>query len=211
MPAILLTEAARENLLMVFEAAKEEGALGPSPVDEHLKHALAWAEILPEPKRFVALGSGGGVPGLILAMLFPDSEAVLIDARRRRSANLEISVHTLGLGERVSVLCARAEEAGRDPDLRGGFDLVVARSFGSPAITAECAAPFLAVGGSLSVSEPPSASDDRWQLDGLKSLGLAKPELHRIGEAGFMVSQLETLCPDRYPRRNGMPEKRPLW
>ena len=211
MPAILLTEAARENLLMVFEAAKEEGALGPSPVDEHLKHALAWAEILPEPKRFVDLGSGGGVPGLILAMLFPDSEAVLIDARRRRSANLEISVHTLGLGERVSVLCARAEEAGRDPDLRGGFDLVVARSFGSPAITAECAAPFLAVGGSLSVSEPPSASDDRWQLDGLNALGLAKPELHRIGEAGFMVSQLETLCPDRYPRRNGMPEKRPLW
>jgi len=211
MPAILLTEAARENLLMVFEAAKEEGALGPSPVDEHLKHALAWAEILPEPKRFIDLGSGGGVPGLILAMLFPDSEAVLIDARRRRSANLEISVHTLGLTERVSVLCARAEEAGRDPEMRGGFDLVVARSFGSPAITAECAAPFLAVGGSLSVSEPPSASDDRWQLDGLKSLGLAKPELHRIGEAGFMVSQLETLCPDRYPRRNGMPEKRPLW
>jgi len=211
MPAILLTEAARENLLMVFEAAKEEGALGPSPVDEHLKHALAWAEILPEPKRFIDLGSGGGVPGLILAMLFPDSEAVLIDARRRRSANLEISVHTLGLTERVSVLCARAEEAGRDPELRGGFDLVVARSFGSPAITAECAAPFLAVGGSLSVSEPPSASDDRWQLDGLNALGLAKPELHRIGEAGFMVSQLETLCPDRYPRRNGMPEKRPLW
>lgn len=211
MPAILLTEAARENLLMVFEAAKEEGALGPSPVDEHLKHALAWAEILPEPKRFVDLGSGGGVPGLILAMLFPDSEAVLIDARRRRSANLEISVHTLGLGERVSVLCARAEEAGRDPELRGGFDLVVARSFGSPAITAECAAPFLAVGGSLSVSEPPSASDDRWQLQGLTALGLAKPELHRIGEAGFMVSQLETLCPERYPRRNGMPEKRPLW
>lgn len=211
MPAILLTEAARENLLTVFEAAKEEGALGPSPVDEHLKHALAWAEILPEPKRFVDLGSGGGVPGLILAILFPNSEAVLIDARRRRSANLEISVHTLGLGERVSVLCARAEEAGRDPELRGGFDLVVARSFGSPAITAECAAPFLAVGGSLSVSEPPSASDDRWQLEGLNALGLAKPELHRIGEAGFMVSQLETLCPDRYPRRNGMPEKRPLW
>ncbi len=211
MPAILLTEAARENLLMVFEAAKEEGALGPSPVDEHLKHALAWAEILPEPKRFVDLGSGGGVPGLILAMLFPDSEAVLIDARRRRSANLEISVHTLGLTERVSVLCARAEEAGRDPELRGGFDLVVARSFGSPAITAECAAPFLAVGGSLSVSEPPSASDDRWQLDGLKSLGLAKPELHRIGEAGFMVSPLEALCPEQFPRRNGMPEKRPLW
>jgi 16S rRNA (guanine527-N7)-methyltransferase len=211
MPAILLTEAARENLLMVFEAAKEEGALGPSPVDEHLKHALAWAEILPEPKRFIDLGSGGGVPGLILAMLFPDSEAVLIDARRRRSANLEISVHTLGLTERVSVLCARAEEAGRDPELRGGFDLVVARSFGSPAITAECAAPFLAVGGSLSVSEPPSASDDRWQIDGLKSLGLAKPELHRIGEAGFMVSRLEALCPEQFPRRNGMPEKRPLW
>jgi 16S rRNA (guanine527-N7)-methyltransferase len=211
MPAILLTEAARENLLMVFEAAKEEGALGPSPVEEHLKHALAWAQILPEPKRFVDLGSGGGVPGLILAMLFPDSEAVLIDARRRRSANLEISVHTLGLTERVSVLCSRAEEAGRDPEMRGTFDLVVARSFGSPAITAECAAPFLSVGGSLSVSEPPSASDDRWQSDGLKSLGLGDPELHRIGEAGFMVSRLEAICPERFPRRNGMPEKRPLW
>ena len=144
-------------------------------------------------------------------MIAGRSEAVLIDARRRRSANLEISVHTLGLTERVTVLCARAEEAGRDPELRGGFDLVVARSFGSPAITAECAAPFLSVGGSLSVSEPPSASDDRWQEEGLSALGLAKPELHRIGEAGFMVSRLDALCPERYPRRNGMPEKRPLW
>ena len=63
-------------------------------------------------------------------------------------------VRGLWLGDRVEVWCGRAERLGRDAHRRGAFDAVVSRGFGAPAITAECAAPFLRVGGQLVVSEP---------------------------------------------------------
>jgi 16S rRNA (guanine527-N7)-methyltransferase len=105
---------------------------------------------------------------------------------------------------------ARAEEAGHRPVLRGSMDLVVARSFGPPAVTAECASPFLRVGGWLVVSEPPSAPQDRWPDGGLAELGL------RNGGAVHSDRSFKTLvqdrpCPDRYARRNGVPAKRPLF
>ena len=206
-----LTESQRALLLTVLETVKGEGALGPGPVAEHLDHALAWAGVLPVPTHFIDLGSGGGLPGLVLALAFPDSRALLLDARARRTESLERSVEILGLGDRVRVHLRRTEEAGRDPSFRGAFDLAVARGFGPPPATAEAAAPFLSVGGTLSVSEPPEARADRWPSDGLAELGLAPAEERRDGEAGFMVTTLISACPDRYPRRTGIPEKRPLW
>ena len=56
--------------------------------------------------------------------------------------------------------------------MRESFDVVVARSFGRPAMTAECAAPFLLRGGHLVVSEPPGAVEGRWSAEGLAGLGL---------------------------------------
>jgi len=206
-----LTDPQRALLLTVLETVKEEGALGPGPVEEHLEHALAWADAVPVPHRFIDLGSGGGLPGLVLATVFPESRALLLDAKARRTESLERSVEVLGLGARVAVHLGRSEEAGRDPALRGAFDLAVARGFGPPPATAEAAAPFLAVGGTLSVSEPPEARPDRWPEAGLAELGLGPARSVRAGSAGFMVTTLVGACPDRYPRRTGVPEKRPLW
>ena len=198
-------------LLSVLETVKGEGALGPGPVEEHLDHALAWAGVLPEPERFIDLGSGGGLPGLVLATVFPRSEALLLDAKVRRTESLERSVGILGLADRVRIHLDRSEEAGRDPRFRGAFDLVVARGFGPPPATAEAAAPFLRAGGILSVSEPPEARSDRWPDAGLAELGLGPAEVIRADTAGFMVARMAGVCPDRYPRRIGVPEKRPLW
>ena len=206
-----LTDPQRALLLTVLETVKGEGALGPGPVEDHLHHALAWAEVLPAPSRFIDLGSGGGLPGLVLALVFPGTRATLLDARARRTESLQRSVEVLGLGDRVEVHLGRTEEAGRDPALRGAFDLAVARGFGPPPATAEAAAPFLMPGGVLSVSEPPEARSDRWPTDGLAELGFGPAEHIRHGEAGFMVTRLAGSCPDRYPRRTGVPEKRPLW
>jgi 16S rRNA (guanine527-N7)-methyltransferase len=207
-----LTDADRALLLTVLGTAKEEGALGPGPVEEHLDHALGWAEALPYPAvRFADLGSGGGVPGLVLALAMPDATAVLIDARARRCESLDRALEVLGIGDRVEVVAGRAEELGRRDDLRASFDLVVARGFGPPPATAECAAPLLRLGGHLSVSEPPESRDDRWPPDGMAELGFSPPRVERVGGSGYMVVELVHPCSDRYPRRNGIPEKRPLW
>ena len=101
------------------------------------------------------LGAGGGLPGLVLAVQAPDLRLVLLDSARRSVDFLSWAVEELGIAARVEIVTARAEEVGRDERYRGRFSAVVARSFGKPAVTAECAAPLLKVGGRLIVSEPP--------------------------------------------------------
>ncbi len=137
----------------------------------------------------------------------PDLEVVLLDAMEKRTALLSEAVLVLGAADRVRVVTARAEVAGRDPALRGRLQAVTARSFGPPATTAECAAPLLAVGGRLVVSEPPDRPD-RWPTDAVAELGLVDaPD----APDGLRVLRQVTPCPDRYPRRNGLPAKRPLF
>jgi 16S rRNA (guanine527-N7)-methyltransferase len=163
--------------------------------------------------RIVDLGSGGGVPSLVLALRYPGSRWLLVESQRRRAAFLVEAVEQLGLADRVDVREARAEEVARSE--RGEATVVTARSFGPPPVTAECAAPLLRVGGWLVVSEPPASGDEhrssmRWPSDGLALLGLevvARPP----GDFRFVVLRSATPCPPAYPRRVGVPAKRPLW
>ncbi|MGH9005022.1 MAG: RsmG family class I SAM-dependent methyltransferase, partial [Acidimicrobiia bacterium] len=120
--------------------------------------------------RVLDLGSGGGVPGLVLAHELPALRIVLVDAAVRRCRFLREAIADVGLTGQVEVVEERAETAARHPTLRGAFDVVVARSFGAPALTAECAVGFLRLGGSLVVSEPPEASG-RWPPEALDELG----------------------------------------
>ena len=213
----------------VLERSRRLGFLGPGSVRVQIEHARAFAAgYRGTPSRVLDLGSGGGVPGLVLAAeVWTGSEFVLLDAGERRCAFLEGALADLGLGSRVRVVRARAEVAGRDPRLRGSFDAVVARGFGPPAVTAECAAPFLRPGGSLIVSDPPvdgqgstpnatapvakpSGPPERWPAEGLARLGLM---VERVWSEPFhhRVLRLEHPCPDRYPRRDGVPARRPLF
>jgi 16S rRNA (guanine527-N7)-methyltransferase len=155
----------------------------------------------------VDLGSGGGVPGLVLAVARPDLEILLVDSMERRCAFLSEAVGALGL-PRTQVVHSRAEDLGRS-DLRETVDAVVARSFGPPAVTAECAAPLLRVGGRLVVSEPPDAGP-RWPEDGLALLGLRLGARSAAPPVMQVVEQVHP-CPDDYPRRVGLPAKRPLF
>jgi 16S rRNA (guanine527-N7)-methyltransferase len=130
---------------------------------------------------------------------------------RRRCEFARGVVDDLGWAGRVEVRCERAEVLGREPGLRERFPVVVARSFGPPAVTAELAAGFLATGGLLVVSEPPEAEDDRWAPDGLARLGLGPAVRERHGGfAVVVISKTEPLS-ERFPRRTGVPGKRPLW
>ena len=208
-------------LVAVLEESQSQGFLGPGPVETHLDHARGFAAsaAVGAPHRLLDLGSGGGVPGLVLATLdWPSAEVVLLDAGERRCVFLAWAVDELGLAPRVAVRRARAEEAGREATLRGEFDLVVARSFASPAVTAECAAPFLRVGGKLVVSEPPEDDDAdastprvaRWPEEGLAEVGL-RPLARWTSPFVYQALEQVVPCADRYPRRTGIPAKRPLF
>lgn len=203
-----VTSAAVTTVADVLEQARAFGFLGPGPVAPHVEHALGFAAAFTSPpERFVDLGSGGGVPGLVLAEHWPEGHSVLLDSMERRTAFLAEAVAALGWENRVEVVRARAEEFGRAQ--RGAFDAVVARGFAPPAVTAECAAPLLRVGGLLVVSEPPDGGS-RWPADRVAQLGL-QDEGVLVASARYQVLRQSGTCPDTYPRRVGIPGKRPLW
>jgi 16S rRNA (guanine527-N7)-methyltransferase len=219
--------------------ARAWGFLGDGPLDVHVAHAQGFADAAeavategPDSLSgsigrdsqlgpWLDLGSGGGIPGLVLAHRWADSEAVLLESNERRARFLVEAVESQGWTDRIRVVPTRAELAGRDGALRGSFALVVARSFGPPPVTAECAAPFLRCGGLLIVSEPPSTEppgtnpagseeDVRWPAKGLADLGL-EPLTRWRDEFGYRVLRQVRECPDRFPRRVGVPAKRPLY
>ena len=165
----------------------------------------------------VDLGSGGGLPGLVVAARWPEATLELVEAGARRAAFLSRAVGRLGLSDRVTVLHQRAEVSGRQEGLRGGFDGALARSFGRPGVVAECAAPLLRVGGWLVVSEPPAGDDPgpdpesaRWPAGPLAQLGLVPVGVVHE-EFEYQTLRQECRCPDRFPRRNGVPAKKPLF
>jgi 16S rRNA (guanine527-N7)-methyltransferase len=200
------------DLLQVLTRAQVLGFLGPGAIQPHIEHAerflAAWTG--DPPAHALDLGAGGGLPGLVLALRWPASKWTYLDANQRRTVFLAEAVVDLDLLDRVDVERGRAEEAGQDSRFRARFDLVTARSFGPPAVTAECAAPFLRPGGTLIVSEPPDElmdGVDRWDVAGLAQLGLAR---ERRAHGCQVLRQVEP-CPSRYPRRVGIPNKRPLF
>ncbi len=199
-----------DTILEFWRAGQRISAVGPGPVEEQLTHSLAIAAQLVGPEIGVDLGSGAGVPGLALAGAWPSSRWTLVDASLRRANLLEDAVAALGWGGRVSVVHGRAEDLGRDDAHREHADLVTARSFGPPAVTAECGAPLVTLGGLLVVTEPPEHGD-RWPDAPLRTLGLV-PEASPVTDS-VRIQRLRKVdaVPDRYPRRAGMPAKRPLF
>jgi len=199
--------------------AQELGFLGQAPISTHVSRSLAFAEVAASVPTGLAvdLGSGAGIPGLVLASLWPHSTWVLVDSSQRRGRWLQSTVEDLGFAGRVNVLCERAEVLGRD-HLRCQACLVTARGFGPPGATAECAAPFLEPGGHLLVADPPAGSPkraERWPQNGLAALGLqlegTKAVATLAGPTSITSIVARAPCPQQYPRKNGLPAKRPLF
>lgn len=185
-------------------------AVGPGPLAAHLTHARRTAAVVDEAATVgLDLGSGAGIPGLALAGLRADMRWILVDSARRRVRVLADAVQAAGWSDRVEVVHQRAEllPAG---GYRAVADVVTARLFGPPAVTAECAAPLLVAGGQLLVTEPPDeAGESRWDVEGLAPLGLSSgrrwhdPEIQELRRTGDPES--------RFPRKPGVARKRPLW
>lgn len=198
-----------------LEISRERGFLSPQPLEPQIEHALgfiaAWNLISPTPpENFLDLGSGGGLPGLVLLQEW-NNKAVLMDAMEKRVAFLQEVVELDEAPGQAVAIQARAEVLSRDRNYTEAFDLVTARSFGPPAVTAECAVRFLRVGGLLIVSEPPDDNaPNRWPVEGLAILGFESLGRHRFG-AAFQILRKVSHTPSLYPRESGTPKKKPIF
>jgi 16S rRNA (guanine527-N7)-methyltransferase len=204
----------RADLLEVLDRARDRGFLGPGDPSEHLDHALGFVAAASAsggpPERVADLGTGGGVPGLVLAIEWPAAAVVLVESSVKRAAWLAEASSTLGFGGRVEVCAVRAEELAHDPSRREAFDLVTARSFAPPPVTAEIGAGLVAVGGTLIVSEPPDSAG-RWPEAALAELGFGPAAIRTAGAAHFALLAKVRDAPADVPRRRGRAVKRPRW
>ncbi len=160
--------------------AQRIGALGPRPIDDVIAHARAFVDALPPgTNRIIDLGSGAGVPGLVVAEALPEASLVLVDRRAKRTDALTIAVSALGWRPRVSVLCADVEAITHDPRHAANYDAVISRGFGPHETTLRLSAALVRPGGVVVVSEPPEGEPSRWRPDLVAELGLEGPE--RLG------------------------------
>jgi 16S rRNA (guanine527-N7)-methyltransferase len=204
------------ELIEVLGRAQSLRFLGPGDPADHLEHALGFADAVithlgSPPDRFCDLGTGGGIPGLVLVAGWPRSHGALVESAARRCAALEGWSRELGLEDRVEVLHGRAEYWANVEGYRETFQVVTARSFARPAITAEIASGLVRVGGTVVVSDPPDSQPDRWPADALRRLGLgpARPQVER-GAHFSCLAKVSPVGPGT-PRSEGKPAKRPLW
>lgn len=201
-----------ELLAGVLARSQQLGFLGPGDVTAHVRHAEAFvAAAALEPEVFVDLGSGGGVPGLVLASRWEDATGWLLDGQLRRVRFLEEALVELGCDDRVVARHGRAEELAHEGGLRGTAQVVTARSFGPPGVTAECGVGFLRPGGLLLVAEPPDGHDDRWPASGLAALGLVDDGLVRTPDGSVRRLRLVDEIPPSIPRRTAAMRRHPAF
>jgi len=204
------------ELLAVLASAQSSGFLGPGDPVDHLRHARGFAEAAEShlevpPARFADLGTGGGVPGLVLAACWPAATGTLIESSTRRCDALGAWVRQLGMEDRVGVLCGRAEVLAHEPSIREQFDVTTARSFARPCVTAEIASGFVRVGGLVVVSEPPEPSASRWPPASLDLLGFGPVDAVVAFGAHYACLRKVRSAASSQPRRGAGARKRPLW
>ncbi len=160
----------------------------------------------PPRSRVVDIGSGGGVPGIVVAILRPDLQVIMLEADRRKSAFLVHVAGLLGLsGTEVETM--RAEDAGRDIDMRETFDLATSRAAAPPPVLCELALPLLRVGGSLCALVTEAVDSLASCTVAAGACGGDNPEAP-VG--GVLRVRKIAPTPDQYPRRPGTPNRHPI-
>ena len=204
---LLLAANERMNLTRIADRAAAEVG--------HVGDALTILPFLPTAThQLVDVGSGGGVPGLPLAIARPDAAVLLIESTQKKAAFLAETAKTLGLTN-VRVSPMRAEDAGFSPS-RDRFDVAVARAVGAMAFLAEWCLPlvkkggkFLAMKGARITEELPAAAV------AIKAVGGGAPVVHPVSLPGaehHVVVEIRKVgpTPSKYPRRATQAKGKPL-
>jgi 16S rRNA (guanine527-N7)-methyltransferase len=180
------------------------GLIGPREVDRiwdrHILNCVAMAPLIDDRQYVVDVGSGAGLPGLVLALARPDITMVLVDSLARRTAFLEESVGTLGLEDRVSVVWARAEDVGERPTMFHvkPADVVTARAVAPLDRLAGWCLPLAAVGGRLLAMKGSSAADEIAEHAGaISQLGGGAPRIRECELDGVQPTVVVEIIRER--------------
>jgi len=170
----------------------------------------------PKGSSLIDVGSGAGFPGLVVKLVMPELRVVLLEATRKKAEFLRWMANDLGLVG-VEVVAERAEEAGRHADLRESFDVVTARAVGPLPVVLEFGLPLCKVGGSLIASRGGEGLHQAQEAFGVAAKlggtmkGAERVDVEGVAERTVLVVVDKTApTPGEYPRRTGIPSKRPL-
>lgn len=163
----------------------------------------------------VDVGSGAGLPALVLALALPDAKIVAVESQRKKCAHIGRAAEVLSL-RNIEVYCARAEEYGRTVG-RGAHDVAVSRALAALPVVAEYSLPLLALGGTMVAMKGAISDQERIQAEeALGILGSDLLEAVRLQpfagaeDRWVYVARKSRITPSDYPRRPGVPAKRPL-
>jgi len=165
-------------------------------------------------QRVCDVGSGAGFPGISLAIVFPQTRFVLLEATQKKASFVTHAINELGL-HNCEVLADRAETAGRGP-LREAFDIVIGRGVSKLSALAEYCLPLTKLGGQFLALRGKNGAEEAIAYKAIIGLlgggatSLVRLILTGAGERNLIIVNKNTLTSDKYPRRPGMPEKKPL-
>jgi len=234
----MLPDDHRAALAAAWEPARTSGVRGHVTIDELWEHTIGYCSVVcsafsadPDEVELTLLdvGTGAGVPGVLLAYALPRCSLVALDSNEQRLDHVRRAVRALDLGNRVTVVHGRADELARDPLHRESYDVAVARLLADPSETAELLSPFVRDGGVLVVSTS-EAARPRWETLPVSGLPLGPAQWRSFSQADlgaamnsspssptgspsldhFVLVPREGPCPEVLPRRPTARRRRPL-
>jgi len=195
---------------LVLDANRQFNLTGAKTPEELAPHVLDSLTILPYVREsLVDVGSGGGLPAMPIAIA-TGVPVTLIETTRKKAQFLARMLEEFGLqGE---VVAERAEVAAHDPRLRERFTCGTARAVSRASTVAELLLPFVGVGGVAILQRGTMDDRERTALEDASLMlgGVVEEEIRLDGERRIVLVRKSGPTPQRFPRRTGVPEKRPL-
>ncbi len=219
------TRKLAEYVEILYQENQKYNLIGPADRNEivylHILDSLIplfYASILAEytGKIGIDIGSGAGLPGLIWCTVLPESTVYLLDSRRKRVNFLRKTVRKLNI-EHCRPLRTRAEKLGQDKDWREKFDFVLARAVAPLNILLEYSLPLLRIEGRALLFKGPGYQEELEEGEAAAAIlqgsqeKIFKLEIPGLDRDRYLLSfKKNDYSPEKYPRRTGIPEKRPL-